>query len=310
MLIVIISALIAIFILYNVYCASRAYAKAYSLSHPKRVKYDIAPGRIPMRVEKFEFMASDGVVLKGIDYIPCSENKIGTLLACHYLGGSKESIIPTVEGLLKAGFRILSFDYRNHGESGEERKIRFCLEDDFYCFYEACRKRGITESVGVIGFSMGATPSLLGLARYPDIKAAVIDSGPLIDVKAYFLYVLENERVKNPLVRFWFLYLYLIRAGFCNMAKHTLFMMRRIRSKPVLFIHGGRDHIIPIGNAVKAGQCLHPSFYKIWEIPEARHLTNFYVRKEEYQQKVADFFQASLNRGDSIEEGGVNFSER
>jgi pimeloyl-ACP methyl ester carboxylesterase len=281
-----------IFTLYSFY---RAYNLAHLLNHPKKVQFSLNRS-IPVIYQKFDFYTKDGIKLKGIDMKPKMKTK-GTILVCHYLGGSKEQILPFVECLLRTGFRIVSFDFRNHGESQSDNRIKFCLEDDFDSFIEIVKQKVEAESFGIIGFSMGATSALFGLGKYPEIKAAVIDSGPLILVKEYFLYTLNEKKVKNPLTRFFFLTIYLYYAGFNRMSKNTFKILQPIVNKQVLLIHGDKDNIIPIENAEIVLKYLDPKCTILWRVPNSRHLTNRFLRTREYEQNVVQFFIDNLCGG-------------
>lgn len=265
---------------------------AYVLNHPQKVQCSLNRD-IPVIYQKFDFFTKDGILLKGIDMRPKMKVK-GTILVCHYLGGSKEQILIFVDCLLKMGFQIISFDFRNHGESQSDKWVKFCLENDFDSFFEKVKQRVETKVFGIIGFSMGSTPALFGLGKYPEIKAAVIDSGPLIRVKEYFIYVLNEKKIRNPLTRCLFLIIYLYHAGFNKMSKNTYKILQKIENKQILLIHGDKDNIIPIENAEIVLRYLKPECTALWRVPNSRHLTNRFLRKDEYERKVVQFFITNL----------------
>ena len=114
------------------YCLSstfKAYKSVYELTHPVKYQYDNRL-RIPYTYKKFEFMTRDGVKLAGVDYQPKTACR-GTILACHFLGGSKKAILMFVDSLLMSGYRILSFDNRNHGESDTIKEVKASSQIDF-----------------------------------------------------------------------------------------------------------------------------------------------------------------------------------
>lgn len=80
---------------------------------------------------------------------------------------------------------------------------------------------------GAIGFSMGATVAFRAADEIPELRAVAVDSGPMIFVRDYFNYVLQNKRVKGFLAKKVFLFLYLHVVGFSGMQKRTTACLRR-----------------------------------------------------------------------------------
>ncbi len=304
--IILISTLLVLYLLYHGY---NAYVLAYELSHPKRRDVEI-DSYLSLICKKFDFETNDGITLKGIEIAPKIAPR-GTILTCHYLGGSKEMIVPFIDILLKAGYRILSFDFRNHGESGIAKNIKFFLEDDFLCFYKHIKRLGYEGPFGIIGFSMGSTLAIFGLDRFSDIKAAVIDSGPLIMVQDYFKYVLKEHKIKNPVCRFFFLMIFLYYVGFKRMSRKLISALSNMMEKKILFIHGERDNIIPLSDARLALTLMPDGNGELWSIPGSRHLTNRFLKKDEYEKRIVDFFNVHLSeRSKTDDESCIDISKR
>lgn len=278
-----------------IYCFTltfKVYKSVYELTHPVKYKYD-SHLKIPYTYRKFEFLTRDGIKLMGIDYQPKTACK-GTILVCHFLGGSKEAILMFVDLLLMNGYRVLSFDNRNHGESETHKGIKYSLIIDFTAFYDKVKNMGVKGPFGAMGFSMGASLSLWALDRYNDIQAVITDSGPLLYVKKYFNYVLDNKKIVNPIRRAIFLFVFLHYVGFSKMAKKTIQLLQRLKGKPVLLIHGEKDHIISIDNAQFAYELLKSSAASIWCVPRSRHLTNKHLMPKEYDERIVEFFDKNI----------------
>lgn len=281
-------------LLYCVYSLVKAYLLVHALSHPSIRKHRPYIDNTLASHRKFEFKTKNGLNLKAIEYEPALEPR-GTIIACHYLGGSKESIFPYLEFLIDTGFRVVSFDFRNHGESDSEKITKFSLDEDVFLFMEKIKEMGIEGPYGVMGLSMGATPALAVFERYPEIKAAVIDSGPLIYVREYFDYVLNIKGIKNPLCRFFFKVLYLHFVGFKRMSENTLKCLKKLKGRPVFFIHAEKDSTITIKNALKAFEIVKSDKTQFWRVPKSRHLTILSQNGQEYRKKVIDFLKNSLD---------------
>ena len=271
-----------------IYSLIKAYVHVYSLSRPAIKKRTLNPN-IPVSIHKFYFISQTKIKLSAIEYLPTIKPR-GTIIAFHYLGGSKESIFRYVDYLIEEGFRVISFDFPNHGESEVQKIVKFTLDKDAVSFMQKIKEMGINGPYGVIGLSMGATPALMILEQYPEIKAAVIDSGPLIYVNEYFDYVLKIKGIKNPLCCFFFKVLYLYCAGFKRMSKETRNCLSKLCTKPIMFIHGEKDTTIPINNSLKALELLRSDKAFYWCEPNARHLTALSQNEQEYRKRVIEFF--------------------
>lgn len=290
---IIIPILICLLILAGaLYYAIKSYKSIYELTHPVKYQYDNTL-KIPYTYKKFEFMAHDGIKLAGIDYQPKTDCK-GTILVCHFLGGSKEAILIFVDSLLMNGYRILSFDNRNHGESDTYKGIKAYLQTDFTVFYEKMKSMGIDGPFGIMGFSMGASQAFWAMSKYRDIQAVIVDSGPLLFVKKYFKYVLDNKKIRDPIQRFIFLSIFLYYVGFSRMSKKTKILLENLKGKPVLMICGEKDHIISVDNLKLTYDLLKSSEASIWFVPHSRHLTNKYLRPKEYDERIVAFFQKNI----------------
>lgn len=289
---IIICLAILIAFIYCGYLVFKVYKSVYELTHPIKYRYDNRLG-IPYTYKKFDFMTRDGVKLSGVDYQPKTACA-GTILVCHFLGGSKEAILMFVDTLLMNGYRVLSFDNRNHGESETVKGIKASLHIDFTAFYEKIKSMKIEGPFGIMGFSMGASQALWAMYKYDDVQAVITDSGPLLYVKKYFNYVLDDKKVMNPIRRAIFLFIFLHYVGFSRMAKKTIKLLKKLKGKPVLMIHGEKDNIITVDNPKLVYKLLKSSEAALWLIPRSRHLTNKHLKSKEYDERIVAFFNKNI----------------
>lgn len=280
--------------------------EVHKLGHPPRNAKGIGMEK-EFRTEEFVFL-SRGLRLSAVKYYPNSEPK-GTIIACHYLGGSKYTIYPYIAPLLSAGYMVAAFDYPNHGQSDGRKSSRYTLDGDLKRFIEALKAQGVSGPYGGIGFSMGAS-LILGAARQiPQMKAVVMDSGPLIYVRKYFLYILNNRKIQKRIVRICCLVTYLFFIGFYPMSYRTKKRLKQLKGLPVLFIHGEKDHTIPIENAYKAYQLVRSANSRFVRQPRAHHMTNRVVMGEEYGRLLIRFFDTWMT-GHTIQPPALSGSKR
>lgn len=276
-----------------IYFFVKSYSMVYRATHPVRRKYDIK-SKVPFTYNKFAFTARDGVILSGIEIIPEVAYK-GTIIICHYLGGSKDAVVGYADSLICDGYRLVGFDNRNHGESEDGKGVKSPLEADFDAFFKKITSMNITGPFGIMGFSMGATQAIWAMANYKDIKAAIIDSGPLLHVRKYFNYVLDDMKIANWVCRNIFLHIFLYYVGFDRMARECMEMLRKLKGQPVFIIYGSRDTIVPPENSELAYELIKSDKAVLWRVSNSRHLTCKTLVPEEYDRRVTGFFNENLN---------------
>ncbi len=104
---------------------------AQGLSTPPRTPIVRTPDEYGMEYEEVEFLTEDGVTLKGW-FIPAESDKIiisnhfspgnrygfaGHMEGLDYAGGFEVNFLPRYKALHDAGYNVLSYDLRSHGES-------------------------------------------------------------------------------------------------------------------------------------------------------------------------------------------------
>ena len=195
-------------------------------------------------------------------------------------------------------FSLLLMDFRGHGDSGpgpvtfgfrETQEIQAALD----LAASDPHLKGLP--VGCWGVSMGGAVALLAAARTPRILGVAVD-GAYSDVgKAIARAQWLTYHIPRVPLGQWVIWAVELRLRCKMMALDPFRVMDRIRPRPVLLIHGGRDKSIP----PEEGEALYraagdPKGW--WLIPEAEHATCFYDRREEYVKKITEFFQDAFLR--------------
>jgi pimeloyl-ACP methyl ester carboxylesterase len=152
--------------------------RVYGKTHPGG--HDAAPldfEAMEISVEPVRFSATDGVSLEG--WLMRGSPERQAVLLCHDLGGSKASLANVAIALREAGFTVLMFDFRGHGESGgdsstlglsEKRDVIGATE-----FLQA-QEEIDTARIGVYGVGMGAHAAVLAAGDVPELRVLVLDS--------------------------------------------------------------------------------------------------------------------------------------
>jgi uncharacterized protein len=166
-----------------------SYFIAYLAIHQNRQPVPKNPGNYGMSFENNEFKTADGVDIKGW-LIPGSANKI--IIMTHVAGltkyGSTVSyknltklydkeieFLKTAEHLYKAGYSVLMFDFRNHGESGSDPNKRIAniglkeYRDVLAALDYISRRDDLkNKNVGFVSFCMGANSVIIAMSKNPE----------------------------------------------------------------------------------------------------------------------------------------------
>jgi uncharacterized protein len=166
------------------------YFIADSIIHMNRQPVPKNPSDYGMNFENIEFKTFDGVNIKGW-LIPGNTNK---LIVMTHVGGltkygsavsyknlaklyNKEiEFLKTAEHLHKAGYWVLMFDFRNHGESGSDPNkgiggVGLKEYQDVVAAMGFINRRDDLKgmNVGFVSFCMGANSTIIAMSRQPEM---------------------------------------------------------------------------------------------------------------------------------------------
>ncbi len=190
------------------------------------------------------------------------------------------------------GFGVLMLDLRNHGESGNSLLTYGLSEkNDILGAVDWLRTHGYpADNIGVLGVSLGSASALYAAAEEPAIGAVVVDSG----------YADLRSVITQSMTRFgWSGLNYMLAVeGASQIAFGTNVLnaapvdeIQRIMPRPIMFIHGGRDSLVPVSNVWRNAAAAGTT---PWIIPEAQHASIYSRVPEAYATRVGNFFDAAL----------------
>jgi uncharacterized protein len=151
------------------------------------------PADIGLGYEDVEFPARDGLRLSGW-FIPAAMTPSPTIILMHgwpwnRLGEAADSLLANLSGALPvdllrfthalngAGYHVLSFDQRNHGQSADGAAVTFGLQEsnDLLGALDFLSHRTDVDNdrIAAVGFSMGANAILYALPHTDALRAAV-----------------------------------------------------------------------------------------------------------------------------------------
>ncbi len=237
---------------------------ARMMIRPPRQRLWATPADLGMPYEDVQFPARDGVRLSGwlikakesITAAPKATlilvhgwpwNRLGTAAETIWTdlpGSSPIQLIHLVHALHRAGYQLLMFDLRNHGQSAASIPVTFGLREanDVLGALDFLFERADVEKskIGVIGFSMGANATLFALPRTDQIRAAVA----VQPTSAGLFSSRFATSLMGPFGRVLILpigWLYQIVSGLRLAAIDPVFAAPGVRNTPILYVQGKGD---------------------------------------------------------------------
>ena len=152
-------------------------AQVWNVLHPTRPS-DNAPtlANELSGAEGVRFDAADGVHLAGWLF-PGPDDRPSIVLA-HDLNESKAALVNLAIALHSAGFTVLAFDFRGHGESqGSVSSLGIDEKRDVLGAVDFVERRsaGRSKEIGVYGSGMGAHAAVLAAADRSKLRVLVLD---------------------------------------------------------------------------------------------------------------------------------------
>lgn len=243
---------------------------------------------------------NDNVKLNG--YLIKNGNSKKTVIVCHGYGDSKFMVggrTPSsvkVDALqlsnifLKAGYNTFLFDFRGHGDyAGRDGvTIGFKEQQDLLGAVNFIKSKGIGNTIGVIGFSMGAATALSSIDKTKDINFVIADS-PFSDLKAYLH---SNMKIWTGLPDFPFIPMVLLNFKLIyGVDYNTVSPVNSVsKSKiPILLIHGKKDTTIPYSESLKIEKSFKNSKSKLVSFPESTHVGSYFMYPKKYEKVLRNF---------------------
>ena len=271
-------------------------AAGYLLSPPMSPMTHF-PEHFGMPYEKISFHTRDGLTLRGW-FLPSPGGDKRTILMCHGMSDNKGLLLKQTYFLNKTGgFNLVYFDFRSHGESEGEITTSGGLETiDFDAAMAWLRhaKPELMDTVGVFGLSMGATVTVVSMAKHPELRCAVVES-PFSDYRTVIARWFWNN-LKVPYFPLVALTIRIVRAR-VNASEIELFnpvaSAALITPRPLLVIGGEFDSLMPPDDVrLIFSAAREPK--QLWMVPEANHTLCRQAAGPEYDARLLDFFRRNL----------------
>ena len=211
----------------------------------------------------------------------------------HGSGQNRAIMVPRARFLHQAGYALLLFDFRAHGESeGSFKTFGRGEREDAKAALALLKERTGVSQTAIIGFSLGGAAAILGPAPldtdafileavFPSIEAAVANRIKLRLGKP-FAWTQALISLQIPL-----------RTGTPLKSLRPIDQIGRIQ-EPIFLIAGAEDRRTTASESEKLFRAITSHEKRFWLVPGANH-TNFHAAAPiEYEQRVLEFLADSL----------------
>ncbi len=264
-----------------------------TMTKARRLPLESTPADMGLEYTDVSFLSEeDGLTLKGW-HIKAAEESEEIIILVHGTDGNratkKKNYPAVIKGIVEHGYDMLTFDLRGHGESeGNRISAGYYEVRDLAGAVKYAKSLGYKE-IGVLGFSMGAVTAIRTAAVNTDINAVVTDS-----CVAHLEGIIAPEfskRTRFP--EFFFpplMWMVKIIYGIDFMAIRPVDSVVSIAPRPILFIHGELDQMIPYEHASMLMEASDNPDNELWIVPGVGHTETLVKMPEEYINRVTGFF--------------------
>lgn len=257
------------------------------------------------------FFGPDGTRLNGTYWRSELTVARGGVVLCHQVGGERVCVSVVAQWLVEAGFDVLAYDFRGHGESepGAEYSnlpwLTACDVDDVLAAVDHLRELSPDTPVGVYGISRGGSAALCAASRDSGIAAVVAD-GPFPIYDMMLPHLRRRMRLGSSLgwlwerfPDFWVLLYCRTAVWFAGLRMGCRFVDTKVRARsirqPVLLIRGELDSLIP-ANVIDKLRLSIRGRTDLWQPAGAKHNEALMKHPLEYRQRVCRFFDTHLSQ--------------
>lgn len=252
-----------------------------------------------------EFTSTDGVVLRGW-WMRGDEDR-PTVIGGHGLFRSRREVLERSCKFNEEGYPVLIFDFRNHGQSDDE-KVSLGLKErlDFLGAYEFLKQTKGKKRFVFMGVSMGAVAAIHAAVDCQQDLDGVIADSPFQNLKET---VAQHTGLLLNLPSFPFVDVFVWNLARTNGISaddlDTVKAFERVPGLATLLIYGGEDRRMPPATARRIFDSITDPKKRLVIFESARHGAAYRSNPKRYMKASLDFLLREqvplhLGRGTNI----------
>lgn len=251
--------------------------------YPNKVLY-LDPEKLGYAYEMKRFESKNGKKLFALLF-KTQQNPKGIVVHLHGNYGNVSNHFLGSYFLVNHGYDVLIFDYQGYGDSEGRSTPRRTIDDGQAAVQFAVDlNRNPNGGVVLFGQSLGGAIAIPVMAKEPTVKGAVIES-------AFYSYrSIACDVVKRSA---WTWILYPVYPWMLPTRYDPVRYLDKIPPRPIFFIHGTADRIVPSKmSEILFAKAKEPK--SLWIIDGGDHIGGRRKEGDNYEKRVADFFDAAL----------------
>ena len=278
---------------------SLSYVIADRFTRAERHPIGRGPEVAAATYEDVALRTSDGLTLRGW-FFPVRGDRAAILIHGRHANraefqGRSEHI---ADFLIAAGFTVLLFDLRGHGDSDGERFSLGQFERlDVASAIDYLASRGFAENrIALLGISLGAGTAIQELLLHPKVGALIADSS-YTDAST----ILQEKLQQEAGVPGWFtpgvLFMSHIAFGLDGAQVRPIEVARAHPERAILFIHCDTDGLIPVHHAYDLRAASANPASTLWIAHDCDHAAAMDRYPAEYRMRVITFLDSQIPPG-------------
>ncbi|MFT6901529.1 MAG: dipeptidyl aminopeptidase/acylaminoacyl peptidase [Colwellia sp.] len=260
----------------------------------ERFFYCGEPSEQGITFENIVFKTSDGLTLPAW-YMPSrNKNAKKAILLVHGRTANRTEGMRYAKVIIAAGYHVLAIDLRHPRQDPTIiSTMGYHEKKDVIAALDYLTVERNIDSIGVMGFSMGAATSMIVMAKDPRIKAGVFSGGyansmDVLAEQAKVLYGLPRYPLM-PMVANFFAWRGDLDIDEINPEKY----IAKISPRPIYIMHGTADKTV----GFKHGQRLFAAAKapkQFWQAENGEHTKLWQLDNEKAETSVVNFFDHYL----------------
>lgn len=265
------------------------------------------------RPERVIFPTTNGMRLHGGVYYPHDGHPRGVIVFCPETDAVYQTALNYTPALLEAGFAVLSFDFRNEGDSDHlptYQAMHWLSEyevADVHAALDFVQSQPQFEGlpVGLFGVSRGGCAALAAAATRPEVRD-VLAEGPFSTHQLALYYALKWIGAVvggwRPLIPEWHVRLTLwFTLRFSEFRNGSRFvrlesLLPRLKDRKLLVISGGRDSYVPEFMPRRICELAgHSPEESHWVVADAKHNLERQASPAEFDARIVRFFEQMVS---------------
>ncbi len=274
--------------------------------------FEVAQAPPQKQAVPFELQTTDNITLRGSIYYPDEMPPLGIILFCPETSSNHWSAVKYAQGMIDSGYIVVSFDFRNQGESDSLKgyePMHWVTEYEISDLEAVVNWIGDQEALqdlplGILGISRGGATALMALSRFPQIKFIATDSSFTNDLlishylerwarvivpKFFFKFYPLSQMRKTLDLAIWFSQ----RKRNCKYV-NTASPFEGLSGKQIFMIAGAKDSYVPLCITKQLKKMLGDLCTELWVVPKTAHNGARTAFPDEYDSRLVAFFGQML----------------